>query len=170
MNRPTGQVPGKRVSIGLKRRGIAGFTLIELVIVIAVIGIMLAVAVPAIMAVTNRAGAQYAADELYSVLMVAKMRAVRNNTTCTVTINLDPANSYNMTKYRGNVILTNSPNAADPVPAAAITFTRQGFSLPPWTGDVYLQETNNNVFWRVRTTVGGTSTVDRYSTATGLWR
>ena len=176
----------KQISTCRKKRGSPGFTIIELMVVITVIGIMLAIGVPAIMAITNRAGAQYAADELYGILMEAKIRAVRSNTNCTVTFNPAPANSYNrlcldeaargeagetviLAKYRGNVTFANSPNAGDAAPTGAITFTPQGFA-PNQSGPVYIQEIDNNIFYRVRTGAAGGTTVDRYSETINQWR
>lgn len=153
----------------------AGFTLIELVIVIALIGVLAAVAVPAMRSMGQKPGAQYASDELYGVIMGAKMQAVRSNQATNIQFNL-ATNQYTsgvtnetvlLTKYRGNVVFTNSPDLADPAPVAQLTFSPQGFAT--LNGNVYIQEASHNTFYRVRTSFAGVTTVDRWSEGALRW-
>ncbi len=154
-----------------------GFTLIELMIVIAVIAIVGGIAVPSMMGMNSKGGAQRAADEMYGILMEAKMRAVRNN--IRVDITFDIANnrytckavgaatgeSLDLTKYRGDVAFTNAPSGE--APAILLRFSPQGFATTP--GDVYLVERRHNTFYRLRTSYAGVTTVDRWSEIGARW-
>ncbi|MBI5550460.1 MAG: prepilin-type N-terminal cleavage/methylation domain-containing protein [Desulfobacterales bacterium] len=151
----------------------AGFSLIELMIGIAVIAIVGSIAVPSMMGMNTKNGAQRAADEMYGVIMEAKMRAVRNN--ITVNIFFDIANnSYRcpetgetvtLNKYRGNVTFTNAPNGAAPIPR--LTFSPQGFAT--LSGNVFIVEPNHNTFYRLQTSYAGVTTVDRWSEGAARW-
>jgi len=176
MNQITIRIFSKTLSPREKNCSTRGFTLIEAMIVLVVVAIMLAVGVPSIMAIVNRAGAQYAADELYGVLMTAKSRAIRFNTNCSV--NFDFANNaytricldeaargetgetVRVAKYRGNVQLVAAFGAA---PATnRITFNPRGFApIAGENGPVFIQEVDNDIWYRVRTLIAGATDVDR---------
>lgn len=61
-----------------------GFTLIETVVVVAIIAILLAIAIPAILTWLPNYRLKSAAQNLYSDMQLAKMQAVKSNTTKTV--------------------------------------------------------------------------------------
>src|SRR5712671_608599 len=61
-----------------------GFTLIELMLVVAVIVILAAATVPRLMNVVNDINLRYAASDLSGLLQTARMQAVRRNTFYTV--------------------------------------------------------------------------------------
>jgi prepilin-type N-terminal cleavage/methylation domain-containing protein len=151
----------------------SGFTLIEILIGIVIIGILGGLATVAMMGMSAKGGAQRAADEMYGVIMEAKMRAVRNN--INVNINFDIANNrytcdatgetVALNKYRGNVVFTNAPDGLAPV--AQLVFSPQGFATTP--GDVYLVERNHNTFYRLQTSYAGVTTVKRWSEGAATW-
>ncbi len=158
----------------LRTIGIAGFSLVELMIVILIIGIIGGVGVPLMQSMSAKPGAQYAADELYSVIMEAKMQAIQNNSPASITFNVASSEySYRnnvtvrLSKYRGNVIFTNSPNGLDQAPVNQLTFSPQGFATA--SGSVYIREITHNTFYRVRTSYAGVTTVDRWSQGANRW-
>lgn len=63
-----------------------GFSLAEVLVVIAIIGILSALAVPSVLAWRERANLQGAARELLTDLQVGKGRAVRENSSVTIAI------------------------------------------------------------------------------------
>lgn len=153
-----------------------GFTIIELMIVIAVIAILGLGAVPAIRGMVNKGGSQYAADELYSAIMLARMRAVRNNQWTNITFNVPGVDQYtiqwsgevvNLAKHRSNPTFIRSPRALDPAPIPMITFSPQGFATV--SGNVYLNDEFNQIY-RIETTYPGITTVKRWAQGSSTWR
>jgi len=77
-----------------------GFTIIELIIVIAVIGIMTAIAVPDFLSWLPQYRLQSAARDLYSNLYLAKIGAIKNNTSWAVVFNVS-AGMYEVCSGKG---------------------------------------------------------------------
>ena len=65
-----------------------GFTMVELIIVIAVIGIMAAIAAPNFLSWLPQYRLQRAARDLYSNLYLAKISAIKNNTSWAIVFNV----------------------------------------------------------------------------------
>ena len=74
----------QRRSICLKPGANRGFTLIELMVVVAVIGVIALVAIPGMQMLTNASRLNGAASELTAALQLARSEAVRRNARVTV--------------------------------------------------------------------------------------
>jgi prepilin-type N-terminal cleavage/methylation domain-containing protein len=63
-----------------------GFTLIESLIVVSIVGILIAMAMPSLIAAQNRAKLAQAADIVVASLQQAQQEAIRRNKSCTLTL------------------------------------------------------------------------------------
>ena len=79
------------------KAGCAGFTLIELMVVVAIIGISLSIAIPQLSSISQNATLGAAARELYGQLQRAKMDAIKRNET--VAIAISSSNPYSYTVF-----------------------------------------------------------------------
>ncbi|MEJ2158822.1 MAG: GspH/FimT family pseudopilin [Desulfobacteraceae bacterium] len=176
-----------------------GFTLIELMVCIVIIAIMVAAAVPAVNGYMTRHAPQYAAEELWGDIQLARLRAARNNQRCQIQFNAPGPNQYqivdvdnngniiaggpfkvvNLAKFRDNITFVPSPVAADPPPFAVIEFLSQGTvnlntlpvgTLPANSNGIYLSNQGNDVFYRVLVSLAGGTAVHRLDLTTGQWR
>ena len=69
-----------------------GFTLIELMVVIAMTTVLMAVAIPSVRALVENIGVNRAAQELISEIYLARIQAIRTGRTSTVTFNVPAPN------------------------------------------------------------------------------
>lgn len=63
-----------------------GFSLLELLIVIAIVGILIAIAIPSLIAAQQRAQLAQATDLVVASLLQAQREAIRRNKSCTLTL------------------------------------------------------------------------------------
>ena len=174
-----------------------GFTLIELMVVIASIAVMLAAAVPAVNDYLTRQAPQYAADELFGDIQLARIRAARYTRRCRIRFNFPGPNQYtlqdvdnagniippplglnkvvDLTKFRDNITFVNSPLAVDPPPFVTLEFLSQGvvngnITAPVGSDSIYLTNRANDVFYRVLVSLAGGSGVYRFNPNANQWR
>lgn len=83
MQRPIGRL---RPALPFTTRSALGFTLVELMITIAVAAILLAIATPSFTSLINSSRLTGAANEMVAVLQGARMEAVRRNSTISVCV------------------------------------------------------------------------------------
>ncbi|WP_066385955.1 prepilin-type N-terminal cleavage/methylation domain-containing protein [Neobacillus mesonae] len=94
--------------LGLKLKEQKGFTLIELLAVIVILGIIAAIAIPAISNVINKSQEKANAEEGLQIINAAKLIIANNeatidSTTLKVTIDRDPATGVGLMDYLDRV-------------------------------------------------------------------
>ena len=169
-----------------------GYTLVELIVTIAIIAIMMAAAVPAVNGYLRRHASQHAADELYGDIQLARMRAARNNQRCQIQFNVPAANQYtlidvdnngtvignfktgDLTRFRGNISFAGSPLAADNAPFTTVEFFPTGILNAPVTApanadSIFITNAANDVFYRVMITAAGGTGVYRWDPNANQW-
>ena len=161
----------------------SGFTLAEAMIAIAVIGILSAIAIPAIMNWLPNMRLQSTARNLLADMQNAKSQAIKTNTNVTLTFTPPaacPGGSYTFTDGNGNIVaavtmaqidnnlcLTNPPAPA-PAPAAIAFTAGEGFSsrgLPITGGNnksIVLTHAGSNSVFMVTETVSGGVILQRF--------
>jgi len=176
-----------------------GFTLIELMISVAVLGILLAAGVPAVNSYLTRQAPQYAADELYGDIQMARLRAARFKRRSRILFNAPLPNQYtvldvdnagnvilpaqggiikvvDLAKFRDNITFCNSPLAVDPPPYTTLEFLSQGIvnraagaTQPANANSIYLTNQANDIYYRVLVSIAGGSAVHRCNLSTNQW-
>jgi len=177
------------------RGSFSGFTLIELVITIAVLGVMVATAVPAVNGYMTRHAPQYAADEMFGDIQLARMRAARFNRRARIVFNVPGPNQYtlqdvdnndnvlgnfkvvDLAKYRDAISFVPSPSAVNGPPFATLQFLSQGIvdlnpavTAPANSNSIFLSNLAGDVIYRIFVSAAGGSGVYRWDPAANQWR
>ncbi|RZB38435.1 MAG: hypothetical protein SRB2_00183 [Desulfobacteraceae bacterium Eth-SRB2] len=144
----------------------AGFTLTELVIVIAVLGILTAVAVPSFLSWLPKYRLRSAVRDLYSNQQLAKMAAIKTNQKCRVNYRVNP-DQYRVSLLKKTVMLKDygsgvkfeGPNKKT-FAVDTITFNSRGTSN---AGYAYLSNSGNTDYYRVGPLTSGAIKLQRWS-------
>lgn len=149
----------------------AGFTLTEIVIVIAVLGLLAAVGVPSYLRYLPKYRLRSAARDLYSNLHLAKMAAIKTNQKSRVNYRVNP-DQYTVSLLKKTVILKDygsgvkfeGPNKKT-FAVDTITFNSRGTSN---SGYAYLSNSWNTDYYRVGPLTSGAIKLQRWSK--GAWK
>ena len=151
----------------------SGFSLVELIVTIAIIAILTLVAVPNLMSWVPKNHVKDAAQDLYSNIQMAKMEAIKHNQSCTVTFSTGPGQyvigltdkTVALADYGSGVkidkIQTVPVPPTSPVTVAlpeTITFNSRGFGDK--ARDVFLTNKANSVTYQVTILMSGIVTIN----------
>ena len=149
-------------------RNRSGFTAVELVVVIAVLGLMMAIGIPNYLSYLPNWRLRSAARDLYSNMQLAKAAAIKTNSTCTVsysspgtyTISGAMAETVNLADYGSGVRFQN-PDSGDPnFPGSGVTFNSRGLATN--FGYAYLSNQQNTGYYRVGPLISGVVRLQQY--------
>jgi len=117
------------------RFGMGGFTATEMLVVLAIVGIITAIAAPNMAAMIRNQRVRTAAFDLFASLTLARSEAIKRNTAVTLTPNLgDWGRGWQVNDANGNLLKQDrvlGPTEAIPVTVAIVggpnvTFARNG--------------------------------------------
>jgi len=152
----------------------SGFTMIELIVVIACIAVLTAVAVPSVSAWLPRYRLQSAANEVLSDMQFARMAAIKNSQDCEMNFTAS-SNQYTVSSVSKTVVLGDYGNGVkfegpggETFTSATITFNSRGMSDG---GYVYLSNDNNSAYYRIGPLTSGVIKFHKYkdSSWVGKW-
>ncbi len=143
-------------------KGARGFSLPELLVALAIAGLLIAVAVPLVADTMRSAKVRSAADQMAMDLRAARMIAVSKRISVPFTINPDPTNTYSYTDAHGvlrTVIMPTGVRIASASPST-VTFQTNGALSSAATAVVQLPLGSGvTERWTVRTNTLGVSTL-----------
>jgi len=162
-----------------KRRYYCGFTLIEMLTVFVVIGILAAIAIPSFSVWLPKYRLKRAVNDLHANLQLAKLTAIKENRTCSVSYSTSPDQytvsiinkTVNLDHYGspGEIRFCNNPQTGGaPPPHPTINFNSRGIISSGVTAAVtakyaYLTNNKNSAYFRVGATTAGVVRTNRWS-------
>ncbi len=164
----------------------AGFTLVELMVAVAVIGIVASFGVPSVMHYQAAKGPSDAAEQLFGDLNRIKHLAIKTRRNATITFNAgagtyqstltDPATGavtnyppVNLNMFRGGVQIVADPSGGGINSVGQIGFTFRGTCPVGSSGPVHFTNNGNSAYFRVRTTLAGGVSLHRWNPASNSW-
>jgi prepilin-type N-terminal cleavage/methylation domain-containing protein len=145
----------------LRLKNTRGFTLIEVMTVLAIMAIFMAITIPSYITWKPKHMLNRAVNEYHSMLQAARLKAIKDRGTCTVSFTADsytvacPNSNYSRTvsidEYNGIVEFVRYDGAPG-VPASSLTFNSRGTSN---SGYLHLTNTQRRQFYRVGPLISG---------------
>ena len=148
----------------------SGFTLIELMVVIAIVAVLAGIAMPSFIGRLPARRLEAAASDVNAAIQVARLSAVKENTSATLQFDVDDE-SYSITvTVSGRLVKSGKmpagvdledvflSNTTNPAFGGLITFDSRGFPTPPV--DVVLQNTTGTT-WTIQVNLTGSSRLIR---------
>lgn len=163
----------------------AGFTMVEMMVVIAVLSIVAATAGPAVVQYTQARSSNAAASGLYATLHQYRSIAIKKRLFVTINISealnqyqidlLNPATGavtnlppFQIGQYTGSAAITNDPDTGT-ASVGQISFTNQGTCPAGSSGAVYLANADGSFAYRVRTTLAGGISMHKWNVSNLTW-
>lgn len=145
----------------IRRRGESGFSLAEMLAVLALIGIVLSIGIPLVNEQLRIAEIRGAADEMGVHLRAARMLAVTHRENVVFTVSADPTNSYS---YTGATVPTRTITMPGRVKiltssATSITFRSDGSVVAVGTVSIQSSVSSATETWTISVNTMGLSTV-----------
>jgi prepilin-type N-terminal cleavage/methylation domain-containing protein len=149
-------------------RNESGFTFTEMMVVIAILAILAAIAIPHFFGWMPAKRFQSAASDVQSALQLARLGAVKENTSAIVAFNLAD-DSYTITVGGRAVRSRQMPagvklavylaNTEDDVSPCEVRFDSRG--LPSPAIEVHLKNTADDTEWTIHLSLSGSSRIER---------